>query len=74
MVLTSDAYIIINEHDSAKRPKGESEDYYELSYRKDEKGILVASSGWDQKNWTKIDNHKILVIDRKSLGQEILSI
>ena len=74
MVLTSDAYIIINEHDSVKRPKGEPEDYYELSYRKDEKGILVASSGWNQKNWTKIDNHKILVIDRKSLGQEILSI
>jgi len=74
MVLTIDDYIIINEHDSAKRPKGESEDYYELSYRKDEKGILVASSGWDQNNWTRIGNHQIVVIDRRTLNLEILTI
>jgi hypothetical protein len=74
MVLTADAYVIINEHNFEKRPKGESEDYYDLYYRKDEKGILVASSGWDQNNWTNIGNHQILVINRRTLNLEILSI
>ena len=74
MILSSDYYLIVNEHNYQNRPTGEAQDYYDLFYRKDEKGILVASSGWDQANWTKLENHKILVINRKSLEQEILSI
>ncbi|TSA21975.1 MAG: hypothetical protein D4R69_01900 [Actinomycetales bacterium] len=74
MILTSDSYVIINEHNYGKRPKGEAEDYYDLFYRKDENGILVASSGWNQKNWKRIENHQILLIDRKSLSLEALSI
>ena len=74
MILTSDFYVIINEHNYEKRPKGEAEDYYDLFYRKDENGILVASSGWNQKNWTRIENHQIFLIDRKSLSLEALSI
>jgi len=74
MILTSDSYVIVNKHNYEKRPKGEAEDYYDLFYRKDAKGILVASSGWNQSNWTSLENHKILVIDRKSLSLEALSI
>lgn len=74
MLLTSEKYVIINEHNPEKRPAGEGEDYYDLFYRKDEKGILVASSGWNQSNWTSLENHKALVIDRKSLSLEALSI
>ena len=74
MILTSDSYVIVNEHNPEKRPKGEAEDYYDLFYRKDENGILVASSGWNQKNWKRIENHQILLIDRKSLSLEALSI
>ncbi|MEI7930636.1 MAG: class II glutamine amidotransferase [Actinomycetes bacterium] len=74
MLLTADTYLIINEHNYEKRPKGEAQDYYDLFYRKDEKGILVASSGWNQKNWTSLENHKIFVVDRKSLNLEVLSV
>lgn len=73
MLLTPEKYVIINEHNPENRPAGEGRDYYDLFYRKDEKGILVASSGWNQSNWTSLENHKILVIDRKSLSQEILT-
>ena len=74
MILTPDFYVVINEHKYENRPKGEAEDYYDLFYRKDENGILVASSGWNQKNWTTIENHQILLIERKLLSLEALSI
>lgn len=74
MILTPDFYVVINEHKYENRPKGEAEDYYDLCYRKDENGILVASSGWNQKNWTTIENHQILLIERKLLSLEALSI
>jgi len=74
MILTPDFYLIVNEHNYEERPKGEAEDYYDLFYRKDEKGILVASSGWNQSGWTCLENHRILVIDRKSLALQIMNI
>lgn len=74
MILTPEKYVVVNEHNPKERPTGEGVDYYDLFYRKDEKGILVASSGWNQSNWTSLENHKILVIDRKSLSLEALSV
>ena len=74
MLLTPDKYIVISEHNNDRIPEGEGPDYYELYYRKDAKGILVSSTGWDQSGWTLIPNHSMVVIDRKSLGVEVISL
>jgi hypothetical protein len=74
MMLTPDKYIVICEHNNDRIPAGEPGDYYELFYRKDEKGILVTSTGWNQDGWTLIPNHSMAVIDRKSLAVEVHSI
>ena len=74
MLLTPDKYIVISEHNNDRIPEGEGPDYYELYYRKDEKGILVSSTGWDQSGWTLIPNHSMAVIDRKSLAVEVISL
>jgi hypothetical protein len=65
---------VVCEHNNDRIPAGEGPDYYELYYRKDAKGILVTSTGWNQEGWTLIPNHSVAVIDRKSLAVEVLSI
>ena len=66
MILTPDTLYVVSEFIQERRPKGEPDDYYDLFYRKDENGFLVASSGWDQIGWTPIRNHQLLAVDRKS--------
>ena len=74
MMLTPEKYIVVCEHNVDRIPEGEGPDYYDLYYRKDAKGILVTSTGWNQEGWALIPNHNIAVIDRKSLRVELLSI
>lgn len=74
MVLTPHQMIIINEHTFKAVPPGQTEAYYDLYYRKDDEGVLVASSGWDQAGWTLIDNHRALVIDRTTFEIEELAL
>lgn len=70
MILTPHQLIIVNEHNSTKVPAGEAADYYDLYYRRDAKGVLVASSGWDQNGWKLIENHRTLLIDRTTFEIE----
>jgi predicted glutamine amidotransferase len=74
MMLTPEKYIVICEHNDDRIPAGEGPEYYDLYYRKDAKGILVTSTGWNQEGWTLIPNHHITVIDRKNLTVELLQI
>ena len=39
-------------------------DYYELRYKEVPSGVIVASSGWDQGDWTLIPNDSLLIFDR----------
>ena len=71
MFLTPDEFYIINEHHDEQIPSSEAADYYDLFYRADSSEILVASSGWDQAGWTALPNHKLMKVDRKTLGIEI---
>jgi predicted glutamine amidotransferase len=50
----------------------DDQDYYELKYKKTTDGIVVASSGWNQGDWTLIPNDSLLVFDRdtQSLSSE----
>ena len=70
MLLTPHQMIIINEHTYKRIPPGETEAYYDLYYRKNADGVLVASSGWDQAGWTLIENHRALIIDRSTFDIE----
>jgi len=74
MLLTPTKLIIICEHNNDRIPDDETDDYYELYYRKDEKGVLVASSGWDQANWKELPNHNVLIVDRESQEMEIIAL
>ena len=74
MLLTPDKYVVICEHNNSRIPEGEGPDYYELYYRKDEKGILVSSTGWNQSGWTQIENHSVAIIDRKNFSIEIIGL
>lgn len=48
-----------------------NQDYYQLKYTKHDGQVVVASSGWDQKNWIDIPNGSALIVDRTD-GKEIL--
>jgi predicted glutamine amidotransferase len=74
MILTPEKYLVVCEHNNDRIPAGEGPDYYELFYRKDEKGLLVSSTGWNQTGWTLIPNHTLAVIDRNNLGVELITL
>ena len=74
MIMNSDYLIITSEHDPNNKPDWADEIYYELRYRLDENGIAVASSGWNQKGWTLMNNHQMLVVDRNTLQAEVIDL
>jgi predicted glutamine amidotransferase len=74
MIMNSDYLIITSEHDPNNKPDWADEIYYELRYRLDENGIAVASSGWNQEGWTLMNNHQMLVVDRKTLQAEVIDL
>ncbi len=66
MLMTPDTYITISEHNYSRIPEGEGPEYYDLFYRQDDRGVLVASSGWNQPGWKQIPNHHYLEVNRKT--------
>ena len=74
MLLTPDLYIVAAEHDNTRIPKEEPADYYRLAYKLDSAGLVVASSGWDQAGWVEIPNHTLMVVNRKNLERDFISI
>jgi len=49
-------------------------DYYELRYKEIDGSVVVASSGWDQTGWTKLDNDTLLIVDRSDQSHSTLTI
>jgi predicted glutamine amidotransferase len=74
MFLSEDTLVVISEHNPNNRPSWSTPEYYELRYRLDEAGCLVASSGWNQSGWVLMPNHSALIVDRKNMTVELLSI
>lgn len=72
MIMNEDLFIVIAEFDPERRPTFGDPDYYELNYRKDKDGVVVASTGWPQEGWTRLANHNMLIVDRKSFDSKIL--
>lgn len=74
MIMNEDTYIVVCEHHPERHPDWAPADYYELKYRKDAQGVLVASTGWNQPGWEVLPNHKMLVVDRKTFATQVLSL
>ena len=74
MLLSPDYYLVVSEHDNNRIPKDEPADYYKLSFKTNTDGVIVASSGWDQTGWSEIPNHTMLVVDRRTLALDFISI
>ena len=74
MIMNSEFLIVTSEHDPNNKPAWADEIYYELRYRLDDNGIAVASSGWNQEGWTLMNNHQMLVVDRKTLQAEVIDL
>ena len=74
MMMTPEFLVIICEHNNNKIPEDEGPDYYELFYRKDERGVLIASTGWTQEGWQNLPNHHVMFVDRKTHNVEVIAL
>jgi predicted glutamine amidotransferase len=72
MIMNENQWVIICEHHEDRAPEWAPDDYYELKYKADVQGVLVASTGWNQPGWTVLPNHHMLVIDRASFAVQVL--
>ena len=67
MCLTAESLYVVSYHDKSKIDPRFGQDYYDLSLRRGENNVVVASSGWPQSGWEVIPNHTLVSIDRGSL-------
>ena len=74
MFLNTDFLIVISEHHPDNRPSWTEPNYYEVRYRLDQSGCIVASSGWTQDGWTLMPNHSALIVDRQTMKSELISL
>lgn len=71
MIMNDDFLIVTSEHHLENKPDWAAPDYYELRYRIDSNGCVVASSGWNQDGWQLLANHEMLIVDRKTLSYSV---
>jgi len=72
MVMNEKQWVVICEHHPDRAPEWAPDDYYELKYKSDTKGVLVASTGWNQPGWKVLPNHHMLVVDRSSFEAQVV--
>lgn len=73
MIMNEDTFVVVSEFQPAKKPDWAPDDYYEIKYRVDNEGVLVASSGWNQPGWTTLENHHSLVVDRSTFQTQVMT-
>lgn len=71
MIMNDDYLIVTSEHHLENKPSWAAPDYYELKYRIDTDGCVVASSGWNQEGWSLLNNHEMLIVNRKTLAYSV---
>lgn len=74
MFFNNDYLVVVSEHNLNRIPAEGKEDYYELRYRLTDEGIVAASSGWKQDGWKLLENHQLLIYDRKNKSHTLESI
>ena len=71
MVQTPETLIAVCEFNDANKSEWSSEDHYELRFTKRGNDIVVASTGWGNGDWSHLDNHQMLIVDRSTLDDSI---
>jgi predicted glutamine amidotransferase len=74
MIMNEKQWVVICEHHPDRAPDWAPDDYYELKYKADAHGVLVASTGWNQPGWKVLPNHHMLVIDRASFAVQVVAL
>lgn len=74
MIQTPETLIAVCEFNEANKSEWSAEDHYELRFTKRGDDIVVASTGWGNTQWSHLNNHQMLVIDRASLEFSISSL
>ncbi len=73
MIMNEDTFVVVSEFQSSKKPEWAPDDYYEIKYRADSEGVLVASTGWNQPGWKSLENHHSLVVDRSTFETQVIT-
>ena len=76
MIINNQAFMAACIYNQDKIPDKfkSSPDYYHLKYSTINGQVVVASSGWNQDGWQQIPNGGVLVVNRASMGFELLEI
>jgi predicted glutamine amidotransferase len=74
VVQTPDSLIAVCEFNPDNKTEWSSEDHYELRFKKEGNDVIIASTGWGNTDWSHLDNHHMLVVDRSTLEYSISSL
>jgi predicted glutamine amidotransferase len=86
ILLSPDTLYAISWHDPAKVPapqlrmRGYADRpddiacYFDLAYRADDAGVVVASSGWPMPGWTPLPRRHVLTVDRATLATSVVAL
>jgi predicted glutamine amidotransferase len=76
MIMNKDFFVTACRYNQDRIPElfKKDVDYYELRYKEIDGSVVVASSGWDQTGWTKLDNDTLLIVDRADQSHSTLTI
>jgi len=74
MLMNHESFIVASEHDSAKKPEWAPDDYYVIKYKKNDNGVLFASSGWNQPGWHVLENHHMAIVNRASFEIDVINL
>lgn len=72
MIQTPETLIAVCEFKESNKSEWSSEDHYELRFTKGAHDVVVASTGWGNSNWNRLENHQMLVVNRENLEYSIL--
>jgi hypothetical protein len=72
MLLSPDYMVTVCEFNESDATEWTVNSHYELRYSVEDGVIKVASTGWGKDHWSRLENHSILVINRRDLTFEVL--
>ena len=72
MLLSPDHMIAVCEFNESDATEWTVDSHYELRYSVEADVVKVASTGWGKDHWSRLENHSILVINRRDLTFEVL--
>ena len=74
MLMNNEVFVVASEHDSEKKPEWAPSDYYVIKYKKNDDGVLFASSGWNQPGWHVLENHHAAIVNRSSFEIDVINL